>query len=96
MEVFMTEKELAEYWGAQRRPMQGYPECSFCSLAIECGVDPCTLKFLVNHATNGGSDVTARPTIPSFEHRAAAARKIAAHIEAIVGSVNRVGIVAEA
>jgi integrase len=63
------------------------PNCSphdlrrtFCSIATECGVDPYTLKFLVNHATNGSSDVTARYVIPSFEHRAMAARKVAAHI----------------
>jgi integrase len=65
---------------------------SFCSLAIECGVDPYTLKFLVNHATNGGSDVTARYVIPSFDHKAAAARKIAAHIEAIISPSEGTGL----
>ncbi len=52
---------------------------TFASLTIECGVDPYTLKFLLNHSV-GGNDVTAKYVIPSFEHRAAAARKVAAHI----------------
>ena len=59
---------------------------TFCSLAIECGVDPYTLKFLINHSV-GGNDVTARYVIPSWEHRASASRKIAAHIMQVVGSV---------
>jgi integrase len=57
-------------------------ECrrSFCSLAIEIGIDPYTLKSLINHSTNGGSDTTQRYVLPSFEHRAMAARKIATNI----------------
>ena len=57
---------------------------TFCSLAVECGVDPYTLKFLINHSVSGGSDVTARYIIPSWEHRAMASRKIAAHVMEVV------------
>jgi integrase len=57
---------------------------TFCSLAIECGVDPYTLKFLVNHSVSGGSDVTARYIMPSWEHRAAASKKVAAHVTEVV------------
>ena len=59
---------------------------TFCSLAIECGVDPYTLKFLINHSV-GGNDVTARYVIPSWEHRANASRKVAAHVMQVVGSI---------
>jgi integrase len=59
---------------------------TFCSLAIECGVDPYTLKFLINHSVSGGSDVTARYIIPSWEHRAMASRKVAAHVMEVVGA----------
>ena len=56
---------------------------TFCSLAIECGVDPYTLKFLINHSV-GGNDVTARYIIPSWEHRASASKKVAAHVMEVV------------
>jgi integrase len=61
---------------------------TFCSLATECGVDPYTLKFLVNHSSGGGSDITARYVIPSWEHRAAASMRVAAHIMSVVGSAS--------
>jgi integrase len=41
---------------------------TFCSIAVECGIDPYTLKFLVNHSMGGSSDVTARYVIPSWDH----------------------------
>ena len=59
---------------------------TFASLATECGVDPYTLRFLLNHSVGGGSDVTARYVIPSWEHRVAASRKVAAHIMEVVRS----------
>jgi hypothetical protein len=59
---------------------------SFASQAVECGVDPYTLKFLLNHSAESGSDVTQRYIRPSFEHLKAAAEKIAARIIGIGGN----------
>jgi integrase len=59
---------------------------TFASLATECGIDPYTLRFLLNHSTGAGNDVTSRYVIPSWEHRAAASRKVAAHVIEVVGA----------
>lgn len=59
---------------------------TFASLATEAGVDPYTLRFLLNHSVGGGSDITARYVLPSWEHRANASKRVAAHIMSVVGN----------
>lgn len=58
---------------------------TYATACIEAGIDPYTVKLLLNHTPDKG-DVTARYVRPSSEHIQQAAQKVADHIAGIIGS----------
>lgn len=56
---------------------------TYATACIEAGIDPYTVKMLLNHTPDKG-DVTARYVRPSAEHAAKAAQIVVSHIERLV------------
>lgn len=56
---------------------------TYATACIEAGVDPYTVKMLLNHTADKG-DVTARYVRPSAQHVSSAAQTVASHIERLV------------
>lgn len=58
---------------------------TYATACIEAGIDPYTVKMLLNHTPDKG-DVTARYVQPSSQHIEQAAQRVADRIESLIGS----------
>lgn len=58
---------------------------TYATACIEAGIDPYTVKMLLNHTPDKG-DVTARYVRPSGQHIQQAAQRVADRIESLIGS----------